>query len=60
MNELKIRLQKWLIELYKYRNKQPKDERRILVRYIEGKIETLENVLEIIEEIEKDGKENEK
>ena len=56
MNELKIRIQKWLIELYKFKNKQPKDERRIIVRYIEGKIETLENVLEMIEEIENDGK----
>ena len=56
MSELKMRIQKWLIELYKYKNKLPKDNRRILVRYIEGKIETLENVLEMIEEIENDGK----
>lgn len=58
MNELKMRLQKWLIELYEYRSKQPNNEKRIIVRYIEGKIETLRNVLELIDEIEKKGEDD--
>ena len=53
MDELKIRIQKYLIELYKWKNKMPKSEKRIIVRYADGKIEALENVLEFIEEIEK-------
>lgn len=52
MNELKLRIQKRLIDLYRDKDRFPKDARRIIVRCIEGKIEELENVLEMIEEIE--------
>ena len=53
MNELKLRVQKYLIELYKHKGKLPNNEKRIIVRYYDGKIEALENVLEFIEEIER-------
>lgn len=51
MSKLKMSLQQWLIELYKHKEKSRKNQ-RIYLRYIDGKIETLENVLEEIKKIE--------
>ena len=51
MSKLKMDLQQWLIELLKHKD-QSRKNRHIYIRYLEGKIEVLENVLEMINEIE--------
>ncbi len=51
MSKLKLTLQQWLIELYKHKD-QIRKNRTIYVRYLEGKIEVLENVLEEIKKFE--------
>lgn len=51
MTELKMQIQQWLIELLKHKD-QSRKNRHIYIRYLEGKIEVLENVLEMIKEIE--------
>ncbi len=54
MTELKMQIQQWLIELLKHKDETRKN-RQIYIRYLDGKIETLENVLEMIKEIESKG-----
>lgn len=51
MSKLKMDLQQWLIELLKHKD-QSRKNRHIYIRYLEGKIEVLENVLERIKEFE--------
>ena len=51
LDELKLRLQTYLIELYKWKQKLPNTEKRIIVRHCDGKIEAIESVLEMIADI---------
>lgn len=51
MSKLKLKLQQWLIELYKHKDEVRKN-RTVYIHYLDGKIETLENVLEEIKKIE--------
>lgn len=53
MNEIKDFVQSRLIELYKFR-KEVNHSRTVMLRYVDGKIEALTDVLEYIKEQEKD------